>query len=131
VGQDSSTDELHGTVQGWPKAYAVQASASIRLPLAEISSLDQPSALSQPVIIKQATVVPRPIYLLRNFYCIEPEDPDHPEVDASRFFPPLSSGGPRESQHHPCSGPDWPAWFGPAQTRGGMHFPHSLVDAYY
>jgi hypothetical protein len=62
--KNSSTDELHGTVQGCPKAYAVQASASIRLPLAEISSLDQPSVLSQPVIIKPATGVPHPSYFV-------------------------------------------------------------------
>jgi len=122
-----STDELHGTVRGCPKAYAVQASASAQQALAEISSFDQPSALSQPVITREATGVLHPIYFVlvsnHNTRIIQ-------RADASRFFPTLSSSGPRESQQHPCSSPDWPAWFGPAQTRGGMHIPHSLVDAY-
>jgi hypothetical protein len=63
-GQDSSTDELHGTVQGCPKAYAAQASAHIQQPLAEFSSFDQPSVLSQPVMTREVTGVLHPIYFV-------------------------------------------------------------------
>jgi hypothetical protein len=123
-----STDELHGTIQGCPKAYAVQASASAQQALAEISSFDQPSALSQPVITREATGVLHPIYFVlvsnHNTRIIQRQTlPDS--------FLLYQVVGPGKVSNTLVSSPDWPAWFGPAQTRGGMHIPHSLVDAYY